>query len=212
MQKLFQSALLPMVILSSVLLLSGCDQSPQANMAEDEQTDSQDIRASESTRSSNTATDSEASRERQRASTQTEFKSGNMFYIARDVANVQLKTGDYVEKLQDTQSELQHAIDTKDQQQLQDTAQDLSRELRGFNTALISLELKSQEIDSIRQQVIRANTQMLKSSFLNGDVDISKVDLKKIEKQLNNIQMDMLKLVSMVIPQNQNSSDQNEQN
>lgn len=212
MQKLFQSALLPMVILSSVLLLSGCDQSPQSNMAEDEQTDNQDIRASESTRSSNTATDSEASRERQRASTQTEFKSGNMFYIARDVANVQLKTGDYVEKLQDTQSELQHAIDTKDQQQLQDTAQDLSRELRGFNTALISLELKSQEIDSIRQQVIRANTQMLKSSFLNGDVDISKVDLKKIEKQLNNIQMDMLKLVSMVIPQNQNSSDQNEQN
>ena len=212
MQKLFQSALLPMVILSSVLLLSGCDQSPQANMAEDEQTDNQDIRASESTRSSNTATDSEASRERQRASTQTEFKSGNMFYIARDVANVQLKTGDYVEKLQDTQSELQHAIDTKDQQQLQDTAQDLSRELRGFNTALISLELKSQEIDSIRQQVIRANTQMLKSSFLNGDVDISKVDLKKIEKQLNSIQMDMLKLVSMVIPQNQNSSDQNEQN
>ncbi len=201
-----------MVILSSVLLLSGCDQSPQSNMAEDEQTDNQDIRASESTRSSNTATDSEASRERQRASTQTEFKSGNMFYIARDVANVQLKTGDYVEKLQDTQSELQHAIDTKDQQQLQDTAQDLSRELRGFNTALISLELKSQEIDSIRQQVIRANTQMLKSSFLNGDVDISKVDLKKIEKQLNNIQMDMLKLVSMVIPQNQNSSDQNEQN
>lgn len=201
-----------MVILSSVLLLSGCDQSPQANMAEDEQTDNQDIRASESTRSSNTATDSEASRERQRASTQTEFKSGNMFYIARDVANVQLKTGDYVEKLQDTQSELQHAIDTKDQQQLQDTAQDLSRELRGFNTALISLELKSQEIDSIRQQVIRANTQMLKSSFLNGDVDISKVDLKKIEKQLNSIQMDMLKLVSMVIPQNQNSSDQNEQN
>lgn len=212
MQKLFQSALLPMVILSSVLLLSGCDQSPQSNMAEDEQTDNQDIRASESTRSSNTATDSEASRERQRASTQTEFKSGNMFYIARDVANVQLKTGDYVEKLQDTQSELQHAIDTKDQQQLQDTAQDLSRELRGFNTALISLELKSQEIDSIRQQVIRANTQMLKSSFLNGDVDISKVDLKKIEKQLNSIQMDMLKLVSMVIPQNQNSSDQNEQN
>lgn len=201
-----------MVILSSVLLLSGCDQSPQSNMAEDEQTDNQDIRASESTRSSNTATDSEASRERQRASTQTEFKSGNMFYIARDVANVQLKTGDYVEKLQDTQSELQHAIDTKDQQQLQDTAQDLSRELRGFNTALISLELKSQEIDSIRQQVIRANTQMLKSSFLNGDVDISKVDLKKIEKQLNSIQMDMLKLVSMVIPQNQNSSDQNEQN
>ena len=201
-----------MVILSSGLLLSGCDQSPQPNMAEDEQTDSQDIRASESTRSNNTATDSEASRERQRASTQTEFKSGNMFYIARDVANVQLKTGDYVEKLQDTQSELQHAIDTKDQQQLQDTAQDLSRELRGFNTALISLELKSQEIDSIRQQVIRANTQMLKSSFLNGDVDISKVDLKKIEKQLNSIQMDMLKLVSMVIPQNQNSSDQNEQN
>ena len=212
MQKIFQSALLPIVILTSGILLSSCDQSPQSSMANDEQADSQNGRSSESTRSSNTATDNEAIPEQHRASTQTEFKSGNMFYIARDVANVQLKTGDYVEKLQDTQSELQHAIDTKDQQRLQDTAQDLSRELRSFNTALISLELNSQEIDSIRQQVIRANTQMLKSSFLNGDVDISKVDLKKIEKQLNNIQMDMLKLVSMVIPQNQNSSDQNEQN
>ena len=205
MQKLFQSALLPMVILTSGILLSGCDQSPQSSMAEDEQSDSQDIRSSESTRSSHASNHNEAIPEQ----TQTEFKSGNMFYIARDVANVQLKTGDYVEKLQDTQSELQHAIDTKDQRRLQDTAQDLSRELRSFNTALISVELKSQEIDRIRQQVIRANTQMLKSSFLNGDVDISKVDLKKIEKQLNSIQMDMLKLVAMVIPQSQNNADEN---
>ena len=212
MQKLFQSALLPMVILSSGLLLSGCDQSPQSNMTEDGQSDSQEIRSSESAHSSNTSTDNAATPEQQSSSPQTEFKSGNVFYIARDVANVQLKTGDYVEKLQDTQSELQHAIETKDQQRLQDTAQDLSRELRGFNTALISLELKSQEIDRIRQQVIRANTQMLKSSFLNGDVDISQVDLKKIEKQMNNIQMDMLNLVGMVLPQSQNSSDENERN
>lgn len=212
MQKLFQSALLPIVILSSGLLLSGCDQSPQSNMTEDGQSDSQEIRSSESARSSNTSTDNAATPEQQSSSPQTEFKSGNVFYIARDVANVQLKTGDYVEKLQDTQSELQHAIETKDQRRLQDTAQDLSRELRGFNTALISLELKSQEIDHIRQQVIRANTQMLKSSFLNGDVDISQVDLKKIEKQMNNIQMDMLNLVGMVLPQSQNSPDENERN
>ena len=212
MQKLFQSALLPIVILSSGLLLSGCDQSPQSNMVEDGQSDSQEIRSSESAHSSNTSTDNAATPEQQSSSPQTEFKSGNVFYIARDVANVQLKTGDYVEKLQDTQSELQHAIETKDQRRLQDTAQDLSRELRGFNTALISLELKSQEIDHIRQQVIRANNQMLKSSFLNGDVDISQVDLKKIEKQMNNIQMDMLNLVGMVLPQSQNSPDENERN
>ena len=34
----------------------------------------------------------------------------------------------------------------------------------------------------------------------NGDMDISKVDFKKIEQQMNNIQKDMLKLAAMMIP------------
>ncbi|OTG85250.1 hypothetical protein [Acinetobacter sp. ANC 4648] len=188
MKKLFQNAVLPFVIFTSGILLIGCDQSPQSSGDQSEQAEVEAVNPSDSTI------------EKQTSSTPTELKSGNMFYIARDVASVQLKTGDYVAKLQQLQSDLQQAIDTKNQQHLQQTAQDLRQQLRGFNTALISLELKSQEIDAIRQQVIQANQQMLKSSFLNGDLDLSQVDFKKIEKQMNNIQMDMLKLASMLIP------------
>lgn len=76
----------------------------------------------------------------------------------------------------------------------------MTRELQGFNTTLISLDLKSQEIDGIRQQVLQANKQVLNSALLNGDLDISKVDFKKIEQQMNTIQLDMLKLAGMMIP------------
>ena len=183
MKKLLQGAVLPFVIFTSGILLLGCDQA--ASPTQQEQHSSQ----SETTRSSS---DSHHSTE--------DLKQGNMFYIARDVANVQLKTGDYVEKLQQTQTDLQQAIDTKDQAELQTAVKTLTRELQGFNTALISLDLKSQEIDGIRQQVIQTNKQVLNSSLLNGDMDISKVDFKKIEQQMNNIQTDMLKLAAMMIP------------
>lgn len=183
MKKLLQGAVLPFVIFTSGILLLGCDQAASPSQQE------QHASKSETTRSDS---DSHHSTE--------DLKQGNMFYIARDVANVQLKTGDYVEKLQQAQSDLQQAIETKDQAELQTTVQTLTRELQGFNTALISLDLKSQEIDGIRQQVIQTNKQVLNSSLLNGDMDISKVDFKKIEQQMNNIQTDMLKLAAMMIP------------
>lgn len=103
------------------------------------------------------------------------------------------------QKLQQTQTDLQQAIESKDHVQLQQTVKSLTRELQGFNTALISLDLKTQEIDNIRQQVLNANKQVLNSSLLNGDLDISKVDFKKIEQQMNSIQTDMVKLAGMVL-------------
>ena len=122
-----------------------------------------------------------------------------MLSIVRDVADVQFKTGDYIEKLQHTQNELQQAIESKDTTHLQQSVKTLTQELQGFNTALISLDLKSQEVDDIRQKVITANKQVLNSSLLNGHLDISKVDFEKLEKQMNTIQSDMLKLAGMVM-------------
>lgn len=133
-----------------------------------------------------------------------------MFYIARDVADVQLKTGDYITKLQQAQTDLETAIQQKDQTQLQETAKNLSRELQGFNTALISLDLKSQEIDQMRQQVLTANKQVLNSALLNGEVDFTKIDFDKIEKQMGTIQSEMIKLAGMMIPKG--TSNNNEQN
>lgn len=198
MKKLLQGAVLPFVIFTSGILLLGCDQAAPPSQQEQQ--------SEQSSQSETIHSERNHSSESQQKNVE-DLKQGNMFYIARDVANVQLKTGNYVEKLQQAQSDLQQAIETKDPAELQTTVQTLTRELQGFNTALISLDLKSQEIDGIRQQVLEANKQVLNSSLLNGDMDISKVDFKKIEQQMNNIQTDMLKLAGMMIP----TSDTNQQ-
>ncbi|MDO6645867.1 hypothetical protein [Acinetobacter guillouiae] len=193
MKKLLQGAVLPFVIFISGMLLLGCNQAAEQSRQQD------DAQAIETAQMSENTSDSNNNNQLTAKSTE-DLKQGNMFYIARDVANVQLKTGDYVEKLQQSQSNLQQAIQSQNQAELQQSVKTLTRELQGFNTALISLDLKSQEIDGIRQQVLQANKQVLNSALLNGDLDISKVDFKKIEQQMNTIQLDMLKLAGMMIP------------
>ena len=200
MKKFIQNVVSPFVMFSAGILLIGCEQANSPDSTEDQTSQSSEV----SEQVSESAKDSaEISK--------PELKSGNIFYIVRDVADMQLKAGDYVEQLKQTQSELQTAINDKDQQQLQATAKNLQQELTGFNQALTGLNLKSQEIDSIRQNIMQANQQVLATPLLNGDVDLSQVDFKKIEKQMGSIQMEMIKLAGMIIPQDQNESDQNEQ-
>lgn len=197
MKKLLQGAVLPFIIFTSGILLLGCNQAAEQSRQQ------QDTQQTESTQASDSALEQQSEVTHKSSE---DLKSGNLFYIARDVADVQLKTGDYMEKLQQTQSNLQQALQSKDHVVLQQTVKDLSRELQGFNTALISLDLKSQEIDGLRQQVLQSNQQLLNSALLNGDLDISKVDFKKIEQQMNNIQMNMLKLASMMIPNSKDTA------
>ncbi|KWQ04268.1 hypothetical protein SE27_02720 [Acinetobacter harbinensis] len=193
MKKFIQNALAPIVILSAGLLLIACEPMPESSAEEMQTTESDDvlIKASNDTAKTSSA----------------DVKSGNMFYIVRDVADMQLKAGEYVNQLKNTQTDLQSAINDKDQQQLQATAHTLQQQLTDFNQALRGLNLKSQEIDSIRQEIMRSNQQVLATPLLNGAVDFSQVDFKKIERQMSNIQMEMLKLASMMIPQSQNSAD-----
>lgn len=193
MKKFIQNALAPIVILSAGLLLIACEPMPESSAEEMQTTESDDvlIKASNDTVKTSSA----------------DVKSGNMFYIVRDVADMQLKTGEYVNQLKNTQTDLQSAINDKDQQQLQATAHTLQQQLTDFNQALRGLNLKSQEIDSIRQEIMRSNQQVLATPLLNGAVDFSQVDFKKIERQMSNIQMEMLKLASMMIPQSQNTAD-----
>ena len=193
MKKSIQNALAPIVILSAGLLLIACEPMLESAAEEMQTTESDDvlIKASNDTAKTSSA----------------DVKSGNMFYIVRDVADMQLKAGEYVNQLKNTQTDLQSAINDKDQQQLQATAHTLQQQLTDFNQALRGLNLKSQEIDSIRQEIMRSNQQVLATPLLNGAVDFSQVDFKKIERQMSNIQMEMLKLASMMIPQNQNTAD-----
>lgn len=184
MKKLLQNLVLPFALFSSGILLIGCEQATEPNQ-QDIQTES-----SEQHQSANTQSPEKA-----------ELKSGNMLYIVRDVADMQLKAGEYVTQLQETQSDLQSAIEQHDQQQLQHAATALQQQLTGFNNALNGLNLKTQEINDIREKLLSANQQVLDSPFLNGQVDFSQVDFKKIQQQMGTIQSEMLKLASMMIPQ-----------
>ena len=184
MKKLLQNLVLPFALFSSGILLIGCEQATEPNQ-QDIQTES-----SEQNQSANTQSPEKA-----------ELKSGNMLYIVRDVADMQLKAGEYVTQLQETQNDLQTAIEQHDQQQLQEAATALQQQLTGFNNALNGLNLKTQEINDIREKLLSANQQVLASPFLNGQVDFSQVDFKKMQQQMGTIQSEMLKLASMMIPQ-----------
>ena len=197
MKKIVQGALLPFVIFTSGLLLLGCEPSP-------EQSSSQNSTAEVSVDQGRSNNANLAENEQ----TQSSLKSGNMFYIARDVADVQLKTGDYVEKVTQAQADLQNAIESKDQSALQETVKNLSQQLQAFNTALISLDLKTQEIDNIRQHVLKTNKELLNSALLNGNIDVSKINIKQFEQQVGTIQTEMLKLAGMLIPTGKSDSSQ----
>ena len=181
MKNVSSKALLPFALLSSAFLLSACD---QMNTTQTPTTDQDDSNAT-SNRTENT--------------TSAPLSSGNMFYIVRDVADLQLKAGQYIEQLNQTKSELKTALDAQDPQQLQILAIQLQQQLQGFNQTLSSLDLKTQEIDTIRQNLLTANQQVLASPFLNGQVDLSKLDFKKLEQQMGNIQTEMLKLAAMIL-------------
>ncbi|NNH38849.1 hypothetical protein [Acinetobacter terrae] len=198
MKKFIQNVVSPFVMFSAGILLMGCEQANSPDSTENQTSQSSEVSEQVSKESAETS--------------KAELKSGNMFYIVRDVADMQLKAGDYVEQLKQTQTDLETAINDKDQQQLQTTAKTLQQQLTGFNQALTNLNLKSQEIDSIRQNIMQANQQVLATPFLNGEVDLSQVDFKKIEKQMGSIQMEMIKLAGMMIPQSQDEQDSNEQN
>lgn len=192
MKKFIQKAVLPFAIFSTGILLSGCEQASEPQSDDIQTTQSADVALNQPTETTATA----------------DLKSGNMFYMVRDVADMQLKAGDYVAQLKQTQNELQTAINDKDQQQLQATAKTLQQQLTGFNQALTSLNLKSQEIDSIRQNILHANQQVLATPLLNGNIDLNQLDFKKIEQQMGSIQTEMIKLAGMMIPQGQDKQDQ----
>ncbi|MFZ0332037.1 MAG: hypothetical protein WAL54_12655 [Acinetobacter bohemicus] len=192
MKKFIQKAVLPFAILSTGILLSGCEQASEPQSDDIQTTQSADVALNQPTKTTATA----------------DLKSGNMFYMVRDIADMQLKAGDYVAQLKQTQNELQTAINDKDQQQLQATAKTLQQQLTGFNQALTSLNLKSQEIDSIRQNILHANQQVLATPFLNGNIDLNQLDFKKIEQQMGSIQTEMIKLAGMMIPPGQDKQDQ----
>ena len=182
MKKLLQGALLPFGIFVAAISLLGCNQATEQDTQTANSTDVEEH---------NTSHNNPA----------TELKNGNMIYVVRDVADMQLKAGDYVQQLKQTQTNLEQALADKDQQSLQTSVNALHQQLTDFNRALNSLDLKSQEVDSIRQSIMSTNQQVLDLPYLNGKVDLQSVDLHKIEQQMTSVQTEMLKLAKMLLSQ-----------
>lgn len=187
MKKVLQGAFFPFVIFASGMLLLGCDQTQDhAKEQESVQTNDQISDQADDSQQEITATQNK-----------TELKNGNVFYIVRDAANLQLKAGDYIEKLKDTQLDVEQAIQDKDQHELKTTVTTLKAQLDGLNQALLGLDIRSQEVENIRQSLLQANQQALSMPLLNGKLE--QINFDQIEKQLNTIQMDMVKLAAMIM-------------
>lgn len=187
MKKFLQGALLPFGIFAAGMALLGCEQAVQADAQESEGRQS--------------APAAEA------AAPQAELKNGSMLYMIRDVADLQLKAGSYAEQLQQSKSGLQAALDQQDHAKLQQAAAELLQQLQGFNQALNSVNLTTQEISGIRQKLLAANEQALASPLLNGQAAFSPADFKQIEQQIGSIQSEMLKLAGMLIQSANNGAE-----
>ena len=181
MKKLLQGALLPFAIFAAGISLIGCDQATDENHASPDTSNAQE--------KITTQTDEGSS----------ELKSGNMLYVVSDVADLQLKAGDYVQQLKQTQADLEHALQAQDPESVQTAVNALRQQLTDFNRALDSLNLKSQEIESIREKIRSSNQQILELPYLNGQLDMTAAELKKIEQQLSLVQSEMLTLAKMLL-------------
>ncbi|MEC8568429.1 MAG: hypothetical protein VXY56_09140 [Pseudomonadota bacterium] len=193
MDKFSIKALLSSITLLSAFVLTGCDQAPQEDHTNIQSEQSTEQNMSDEIIQSSSAQDTQ------------NLSRGNMLNIARDIAKLQLETDDYIALLKQSQNSLEQAIQNKNVQQLKATSGDLNQELHGLHDTLLSLNLKSNEIDQIRQNLLVANQQLLNMPLLHGQFDLAKINFEQIEKQLNTIQMDMVKLASLVLNSTNNT-------
>lgn len=132
------------------------------------------------------------------------LKSGNILSIVADVADMQLKSSEYITQLQETKLALENAIEKKDNAAIDVAVKQLDTQLKQFNTSLESLNLKSQEIDNIRSNMMQANQQLLQSPLLKGEIDLSRIDISALEAQMGSIESEALKLAAMLVQQAKN--------
>ncbi|ENW96859.1 hypothetical protein [Acinetobacter sp. NIPH 298] len=187
MKNLAIKAIFSATVLVTAFAFVGCDQVPKENHQVAEPNTEFDSNISTDDADTTTPQDIQ------------KLSSGNLFNMVRDIAQLQLKTDDYTTLLKSSQNQLEQAIQEKNTQQLQNATTDLKQNLHALHDTLQALQLKSHEVDQIRQSLLNANQQLLKMPLLHGQLDISQLDLEKIEQQFNRIQMDMLKLATLIL-------------
>lgn len=132
-------------------------------------------------------------------------QGGNMLYIVRDVAELKSNTSGYFDKIKQDQENLQQALQDNNPTQVGNSVSSLKKQFITMNRDLEKLDLKSREVDQVRQQMISANQQLLKSSIFNGEMDLSEESLDQLQQQLNSLQNNILELSTLLIPKNKSS-------
>lgn len=186
----FNMPKIPLLFVLFTLGLTGCSQS-----------------SNEDKPKQSTSEQSNQPKENAAVNTQNEnLESGNMFYIVRDVADIQANTGRYFQQVKQSQTDLAQALQSKDQPAIKNTVEGLNQQLTQMNRNLQSLNLKSKEVDQIRQQIISANQQVLSSPLLTGKTELNQANLDKLQQQLGSIQKDILDLAALVVPKEKSSN------
>lgn len=172
------------LLYSSTIFLAGCEQASELDSSEKNQTEahqqSDDVLASASSAESKTP-------------------QSNWFYLIRDIADLQLKVGEDIQKLQQTQAQLENALAQPDTDRLQQIVETFKTQLTTFNRGLHELKLKSPEIENLRQKLIATNQQILDSDVLQHQLNLKKEDIAALQKQLSNLHTDILKLASILL-------------
>ncbi|WP_394660836.1 hypothetical protein [uncultured Acinetobacter sp.] len=186
-----------LLVLSCSILFVGCDQPPDAESTARE-------RSMTSANQDNMPIDNQGSDDA--LNNEERSSTTNLFYLLRDAADLQLKVGQDMQKLQATQSQLETALQEQDPQAAQQTLSHFKTQLTQFNDNLNQLQLKSPEVEKLRQQLINTNEQLLQSDLFQQTLNWKKQDIVAIQHQLNTLQTEMLKLAALIVNPNSTAS------
>ena len=131
------------------------------------------------------------------------LQSGNALLMLRDVADIHLESNEHLVQLKETKAALETAFNDQDAVALTSLTQQLDTQLHSFNQELETLNLKSEEVDQIRQNILKTNESILESSLLKSQIDFNKMDLSVLETQLGSISTEVLKLATMLVDKNE---------
>lgn len=179
---------LPILLLSNIVLLSACEEANQIQQA-----------AQQVAQTANQINNTVQHVNEQVQKGPEYLEAANLVYIVADIANLQNQANQYLNAIQETKYLLETAVDQQNAQQLALGIQQIDQQLNELNQVLDALNLKSQEVDEIRHNMIAANQIILASALLKEEVNIQNIDFSALDKQMQNVENEMLKLASMLI-------------
>lgn len=177
LRTLFYQAVLPFLLFSGALLIMGCH--PPSSEQETEELSS--------------------TLEQAKMQSSVTPVAGNVFYIMHDVAELQLKVGDPLRDFMQQRDTLAQALHTQDVTTLNAERIALAEHIQQLQQDLTALELKSQEVHAVRQQLLHTLADVGQTPWLNSTTPITTQDLDALQQQFKQLQTTMLSLAEMAL-------------